>query len=127
MTPLPTVPSWVIDILIPKPAPKATNMPTERRRGGPSTKYGQAALNGILNEMRAAGKGERNCTLNAKALRIGSLVAGGCIFTMYADDALNALADAARDTGLPDSEIRATILSGYTAGLKRPFVPGGGL
>jgi len=124
---LATLPSWVIDMLIPKPPTKAPNSPTERRRGGPSKRYGQAALNGILDEMRAAGRGERNSKLNVSALRIGSLVAGGCIFTMYADDALNALADAARDTGLGDSEIRATILSGYGAGLKRPFVPGGAI
>ena len=62
--------------------------------------------------------GERNATLNRQAFTVGRLVGMGCI---DAGSSVTALYQAARYAGLDDGECRATIRSGFEAGLKRPW------
>jgi hypothetical protein len=68
-----------------------------------------------VNHVLEARPGERNTTLNREAFNVGRLVAAGCI---DAGSSVAALYRAARYAGLNDGECKATIRSGFEAGLK---------
>lgn len=104
----------------PAPAPRVAGP----RAGGPvveADRYAQAALDGELERVRSATSGERNHTLNHAAFRVGQLVAGAML---TADEAGDALLDAALSIGLTDTEARKTILSGFRASKGSPRRPG---
>jgi hypothetical protein len=84
-----------------------------------ATRYGLAALAGILEEMQAAPEGERNTTLHRLARRCGRLVAGGQLAEEVATIELCTTAVAA---GLPAREVRASFRSGFAYGLQFPVV-----
>jgi hypothetical protein len=90
------------------------------RRDDDAERYVRSALDGEAAKVRAAAKGTRNDTLNTAALKLGHYVGSG-----YLDegDAVDALADAARDCGLPQAEAAATIESGLSAGIVDPKTP----
>lgn len=84
---------------------------------GDTTPYGRAALQNEARLVATAPEGQRNHTLNAAALKLGHLEAGGEIAV---GDVEAALEDAAHAAGLPAGEARATIQSGLTAGRMEP-------
>lgn len=93
--------------------PTADAIDTDRQR-----RYAQAALDGELAKVRAAGEGSRNVTLNAAAMKVGHFVGAGLLTEA---DVQAALLNAARDCGLPEREAAATIQSGLTAGKAEPW------
>ena len=79
--------------------------------------YAAAALRTEVERVLNAQPGSRNHALNAAAYSLGQLVAAG---VLPDEPTKAALARAARDAGLDDREIHATIHSGLSAGLRRP-------
>lgn len=82
-----------------------------------SSPWAKAALRNELASVRSAGEGTRNDTLNRAAFSLGQIVAGGALDE---PDVIEALEDAARETGLDEPEIHATIRSGLHAGYAHP-------
>lgn len=79
--------------------------------------YAQAALRAEVDQLRATGRGSRNSRLNKAAFSLGQLVAGGELDeTVVVDE----LTRAARDIGLTEREIAATLRSGLTSGAADP-------
>jgi hypothetical protein len=71
------MPGWLIHACMkPDPPPRQTTEPRSPRSDG-GTHYGLAALADECNAIRAAPFGEQETTINAAALKIGSLVSGG--------------------------------------------------
>jgi hypothetical protein len=79
--------------------------------------YAQAALGGCASELTSAGEGARNDVLNAKAFRLGTMVARGWLAR---DKAFRSLLNAAKACGLNEVEARRTCKSGLDAGEKHP-------
>ena len=67
--------------------------------------------------------GQRNATLNEQAFTAGGLVGAGVIPEHLA---VTTLYNAGRYAGLEDAETKATIRSGFSAGLRRPLDRGDG-
>ncbi len=96
-------PTWLVDLIKAPPAaprvvyvkPTTWNAEQDRRR-----KYGLAALEGCADDVRNAGKGERNNALNKAWFRMLQLRDA-----VPPDETRAALADAARTCGLPEHEI----------------------
>ena len=109
----PITPAWLLRELAPAPT-----VPAPHRRGSFAGTQAQWRLMGALNRVQRADPGERNTTLNREAFRLGRLVAAG-----IADptSSVTALYRAARFAGLDDAECKATIRSGFEAGLKYPL------
>jgi len=84
---------------------------------GGGTNYGRAALESETRQLRQSAEGTRNNALNKAAFAVGQLIATGQIVET---EARVAIADAARATGLRDSEIGATLQSGIAAGKAQP-------
>jgi hypothetical protein len=111
------------------PAAHAAPPPPPPRNGGlgdlphPHASWGAAALVSATAKVRAAQEGERNATLFKEAAAIGEIVAGGALAR---DAAAAALADAAREAGLEDGEISATIASAFRRGAEKPRGPAQG-
>jgi hypothetical protein len=72
-------------------------------------------LTGEAEKVATAYEGTRNDTLNTAALKVGRYMVAG---HLDADEARGTLAAAARKAGLPDSEIAATINSGFNGARK---------
>ncbi len=87
------------------------------------TRYGQAALAGLTEELRTAraptngSPGERNVVLNKLSFRAGQLVAGGHLDGAAAQELL---VGAAVDRGLDSGAALRTWESGFNAGLTSP-------
>lgn len=79
--------------------------------------YGKAALEGEVAKLRAASVGERNNTLNEAAFALGQLVGGG---VLTESDVTDELERVALQIGLEPTEMRSTIHSGLTAGMRQP-------
>ncbi|MGE4411552.1 MAG: AAA family ATPase, partial [Sphingobium sp.] len=79
--------------------------------------YGEAALASECQLLRTAANGSRNSQLNKAAYAMARLVASGEI---NASQAKRALHEAAKETGLDEKEIHATIASGWKAGCGKP-------
>lgn len=75
------------------------------------------AVNGVLDEMRAAVEGLRNDTLNICAFKIGQLSTGLGFPTEPAAILLGKIAMA---KGLGKGEVMATLKSGLAGGMKQP-------
>ncbi len=84
------------------------------------SRYAGAALNGEVSRVLSAPQGERNNSLNKAAYYLGQLVGGGMLNQA---EVTEALANAALQTGLDESETKATINSGLAAGNKKPRKP----
>lgn len=82
-------------------------------------KYAIAALDGECEEIRKAPSGRRNAQLNTSALKVASLVAAGALNETFARQCVEA---AARDNpgNDADSQLIATIDSGWSAGMDNP-------
>jgi hypothetical protein len=79
--------------------------------------YGTAALGGEAERVSQAREGTRNDTLHRAAFRMGQLVRTE---DLDAAEAMSALLGAALASGLPESEVRRTLASGFKAGYDRP-------
>jgi hypothetical protein len=115
--PLAPLPGWVAEALEPPPA-APVGEPRMLPIGSPYTRYGLAALAGLVDEMAGTPEGQRNATLNALAYRAGRLVAAGELAEAVA---FQALVDAALTSGLEADEAGRTFRSGFEAGLQRPL------
>jgi hypothetical protein len=98
----------------PKKPPNAY-APKGNRTGVTTSVYGHAAVERKIKAVEAACEGERNATLNRAAFALGQLHAGGEIADVRED-----LVQAGMDAGLPESEARATVNSGWNAGMLEP-------
>lgn len=79
------------------------------------SRYGRAAVEAELANVRNAPEGERNATLNKAAFSLGQLYGGGKI-----KDVCDELVGAAREAGLPEHEAKRTAQSGWTTGQTQP-------
>ena len=115
-SPVIELPSWVADALAPKPqgvqAPVMHEYPDA---------YIRAVLNGEAERVRTAPPGSRNSTLNLAAFLLGQLVGAGRVPEQKASHVLeDAAAAHVGVQGFTEREMRATIRSGLTAGIRRP-------
>ncbi len=106
------------------PAPTADPFLTFGRRVTDGGAYGEAALGREAEAVEAAGAGQQEHTLNAAALKIGTLVGAGALDY---DNALDTLTEAGlRMANEPDREpwnerqIRAKVEHGLRDGMARP-------
>jgi len=109
-------PEWLLEMLVPAPTPPIG----DRRTLGPGerlTGYGRVALEGIADEMLAAGEGSRNDTLLAVARRAGRLAAAGELDGHLAQDVI---ITAALQTGLALDEAEKTFFNGFQFGQQYP-------
>lgn len=117
-TPLQTPPAWLTAMLtgdVPQgPQPAATASHGQLNPGG--DRYAVAALERICGRMVTSPEGTRNHMLNECAYGLGRVLARGGIDH---GSAVATLVEAARRSGLTDTEIEATIKSGLEAGLKK--------
>ncbi|MEV1109134.1 bifunctional DNA primase/polymerase [Micromonospora sp. NPDC049751] len=113
--------------LVPEPATASPTAATETRIADPD-RYGLAALNGEIGRIIAAPRpvtragqritaGGRNAALHLAAFRLGQLAARG---GLDAATVWPRLSETAQTVGLTAMEARATIASGWRAGLRRP-------
>jgi Bifunctional DNA primase/polymerase, N-terminal len=115
-TEIAAAPDWLLEGLAPAPsAPvgERRNLPFGRR----ATRYGRAAIEGLVAEMLETGEGHRNAKLVRLAYRAGRLHAAG---ELDASAAEAALTTAAVRTGLPQDEADRTFSSGFEAGALLP-------
>lgn len=120
-------PSWLLALVV-KPRPEAgggaAGAPARPAPGG-GTPYGQAALAGLVEELRRIEPGRRDDVRNAIVYRAGRLVAGGHVDRAEAEEALdgacveNGLADDLGEREVRD-RIRRGIEDGIAAGPAGP-------
>ncbi|MCI0339836.1 MAG: DUF3631 domain-containing protein [Planctomycetales bacterium] len=96
----------------------ASPPPTAPVGNGRESAYVAAAVAGEVERVRGAPPGARNNTLNASAFALGGFVGGGLLARDRAEEALLAAAPIAAD--FPESEARAAIESGLSAGAREP-------
>lgn len=80
-------------------------------------RYGQAALNNEIDNVRNAAEGTRNAVLNEAAFALGQLVEAGALGENTVTSELHG---AAISVGLHDAESRKTIASGIAGGKAKP-------
>jgi hypothetical protein len=89
------MPAWLEALCRPAPAPASSSVPQPfpartASPEAPGTPYGIAALNGECNVVANANPGTQENTLNAAALKIGALIAGGELSEAAAQDLIAA-------------------------------------
>jgi P4 family phage/plasmid primase-like protien len=109
-------PGWLLDLLA---KPGRPNNPPPPRSDRLSA-WAEAAIDGVLADLREAPEGQRNNTLNKAAFRLGQIAGAGLICEA---DAIPHLQATARAIGLDAAEIDATLQSGWRAGLANPRGP----
>lgn len=113
--PFAAAPGWLLKLASDPPERLQEAIPA--RTGSGHTRYGEKALEGECGRLAMAQEGRRNETLNEVAFRVGQLVASG---HLSEGDATNEVRRAARRCGLDDREVRPTLASGLSSGLKKP-------
>ena len=110
---------WSLPSVAPPPKPANANPPQAPapRADTEGNRYANAAFNGEITKVRAAGPGTRNNTLNTAALKLGGLVGAGALSEGNVRSALTSVALA---SGLGVAETEATLNSGLTAGIAKP-------
>lgn len=111
------LPAWLEALLNPPPRPPQ-HLPSPLA-GTVEDAYGRAALERILEDLRASGEGTRNDALNRAAYQCGRLIAAGRLTSAVAED----LEHTALSIGLDGHEVAATIASGLCAGADNPAKP----
>jgi Bifunctional DNA primase/polymerase, N-terminal len=109
----PIAPDWLLKQVAPSPRPSKGLRGTTIRIG----RVGRCMVRAV-ERVRDARPGARNATLNREAFLLGRLVSSGRIDR---DAPLVSLYRAGRSCGLDDGECRATIRSGFEAGLRQPW------
>lgn len=114
------LPHWIATPLTTPAAPArpAPPIPSGRRQSG----YLTAAINGEVERIRTAPRGQHNYALYLASVALGQLVAGRALDHADAHTALRAAAEyhVASDCGCTGREVENTIASGLRAGAKRP-------
>lgn len=105
------MPEWVS----PTPRPVHRAATPLRRAGGSS--YARTALDAECGLVALAAVGERNDTLNRAAFKLGTLIGAGEIDAAVVAERL---LEAARLSGLSESEAEATLASGLRKGVANP-------
>ncbi len=111
--PMPPAPAWLVELCRPAAAPPRISEP--RRLDLPA--YARAALDSECAAVAATPEGSRNDRLNRAAFAMGTLAGAG---VLEAETAGDALVNAGRAAGLPETEARRTVASGLSAGLNHP-------
>jgi hypothetical protein len=114
-TPAPLPPSLFKQLSAPPRTagpPQRLDLPADRRGN-----FLRAAIDGELQRLTDAREGERNRALFLAATALGQLVAGGAL---SASEVTTLLEQGGEGTGLPPSEVRATVASGLRNGARRP-------
>lgn len=110
VSPIAQMPQWLVKAALPQ----------EPKREPISVSYVPKDTEAWQRLMRAvvkvgqAPEGRRNETLNAQAYYVAALVGQG----IGQNEAITALFQAARNAGLPDPEIKATLHSAFSAGMR---------
>jgi Bifunctional DNA primase/polymerase, N-terminal len=107
------VPEWLVGALTPPPPPPASKIiqfPIARTRYG-NAGPAMARIEGIVAAVARARQGERNAKTYWGACRIREMLAGRELDRSTGAQALAALAEVSRRTGLSEIEIRRTINS----------------
>jgi hypothetical protein len=113
-TPPRALPDWITTALdTTRPATSTPRTASLRN----ASSYALAALSGEVQNVLAAGPGQRNDTLNRAAFALGQLVGAQLLDETIARDEL---LSAAGRVGLPRTEAERTITSGFAAGTRRP-------
>jgi hypothetical protein len=115
------LPRWIATALrkqLEVPAPRIPALPDPV--GPRGSAYAMAALRAETHRMATATDGTRHDTLNKAAFNLGQLVGAGLL---PEPAVITSLADAARQSGLPERDIPRIIRSGMTAGTRHPRVP----
>ena len=100
-----------------KPAPVRPTVVRVTVDGDEQSPYIRSAIRNECHRVIDAPLGQRNITLNTAAFALAQFVSGT---HLRESTVMAALTDAAKVTGLDDTEIRKTLLSGMTAGKKEP-------
>ncbi len=108
------MPDWIASRLV-RQQPERQPLPDIPLFG--TTPYGERALKDEIANVANAPEGTRNDTLNTAAFALGQLVGGREIDQ---SDAWRSLEAAASHCGLPPTEVRKTLTSGFQAGLENP-------
>lgn len=111
---LPDAPSWLIQRLSP-PVREAYKTPVIKN--GRMSHYARTALMNEASAVASAPQGTRNTRLNQAAFSMGTLIAAGSIELGFVAEAL---ARSALASGLIQSEIKKTLSSGLSAGMRHP-------
>ena len=115
------LPEWISNDLDNHYKQKETRQTTEVNQSinisNTSTPYGLAALEEEVARLVATTEGNRNQQLNESAFKMGTLVGGGELDMVVAE---NKLTEAALQTGLPIKEIETTLQSGLKSGINQP-------
>jgi hypothetical protein len=116
------LPDWLAARLRPQPPPPSVRreVPHIGSTTSRDTAYAMAALRDETDRVAAAVDGTRHDTLNRAAFSLGQLVGSGLLPEVAV---ATSLADAARQSGLPERDIPRIIHSGMTAGARYPRVP----
>jgi hypothetical protein len=116
---IPPMPDWLIERLR-VPPPVARPVTNRFHRGGDTTAWAKAALQGELARLEQAQPGNRNVTLNRVAFRLGQIIAGGQLDEAEVE---SMLIDGGLSLGLGEREVVATVHSGMHAGEAEPRAP----
>jgi hypothetical protein len=111
------LPDWLLQLLRPpvpdkKPSP-ARQRPATPEAAGRADRYAAAALDGQVERVAAAHKGDRWRALTGAAFRLGEL-AGTAPAVLNETDVKNALLDAATAAGMNEHEAERTIRTAWT-------------
>jgi hypothetical protein len=104
-------PEWLLEHVRRPPAAERRTAPES---APPMT--GQTRFEMLLIEMRSTSQGSRNDTLNRIAFWLGQAAA---LYLIAPEPAIQMLHEAAIASGLPESEVNATIRSGFDAGTEK--------
>jgi len=117
---------WIENDVMPAQAPgwlrttrpsSSHPQPADPVIAGDSTRYGRAALENEIDQLRRAPVGSRNHTLNRAAFCLGQLIGGGELNEAEVVDALQTVSES---RGLSRREAERTIASGLAAGRLHP-------
>ena len=113
-TPIAEAPQWLLDQAL--SYEKKEIDPNEIVSVDPTIAF--AILEQACENIRTAGEGEANNTMNIESYKVGQLLPSNSISF---EEAYNALFKASKDRGKSDYESKATITSGLNGGSKNPF------
>jgi hypothetical protein len=108
----PTAPDWLLNLLKPPPEPEYRHPIANTTDAARRVLYRAAGV--IMN----AGPGQRNEALNRRSYIIGRMIGAGILAEQ---EAVDALYGAARATGLSHHEIKATLKSSLSSGMRQPL------
>jgi len=117
-------PEWLLDLLDPPRPAEPPRAPARLRDDGRGSPYALAALSEECDAILTAGFGSQEHTLNAAALKMGALAAGGEIDAAYARESLisagNGMASQPGREPWTPQEVQAKVERAFRDGMARP-------